>query len=140
MAAHATAPVATAPAALSADLTDALRRLKLGTVRRLAPEVLHTAKVQRWTPEEVLRTLIEAECASRDESNLRNRLRGDDRCLLERQVGRGGSRSLCQSHSRARDCACTWGHRRQFRAQRKSGEIDDYRPQAGLSIGTYDSR
>ena len=52
------------------------RRLEPGTVRRLAPEVLHTAKVQRWTPEEVLRTLIEAECASRDESNLRNRLRG----------------------------------------------------------------
>jgi DNA replication protein DnaC len=64
------------PAPLAPDLVDALRRLKLGTVRRLAPEVLHTAKVQRWTPEEVLRTLIEAECASRDESNLRNRLRG----------------------------------------------------------------
>jgi len=63
------------PAQLSADLVDGLRRLKLGTVRRMAPEVLHTAKVQRWTPEEVLRTLIEAECASRDESNLRNRLR-----------------------------------------------------------------
>jgi DNA replication protein DnaC len=64
------------PSPLPADLLDGLRRLKLGTVRRLAPEVLHTAKVQRWTPEEVLRTLIEAECASRDESNLRNRLRG----------------------------------------------------------------
>ncbi len=45
-------------------------------MRRLASEVLHTAKVQRWTPEEVLRTLIEAEYSSRDESNLRNRLRG----------------------------------------------------------------
>src|SRR5690606_10342934 len=64
------------PAPLSADLVDGLRRLKLGTVRRMAPEILHTAKVQRWAPEEVLRTLIEAECASRDESNLRNRLRG----------------------------------------------------------------
>ena len=57
------------PSPLPADLVQALRRLKIGTVRRLAPEVLHTAKVQRWTPEEVLRTLIEAECASRDESN-----------------------------------------------------------------------
>jgi DNA replication protein DnaC len=72
----ATAAPPAPPAPLPADLTEALRRLKLGTVRRLAPEVLHTAKVQRWTPEEVLRTLIEAECASRDESNLRNRLRG----------------------------------------------------------------
>jgi DNA replication protein DnaC len=70
------APPATAPAPLDADLTEALRRLKLATVRRLAPEVLQTAKVQRWAPEEVLRTLIEAEVAARDESNQRNRLRG----------------------------------------------------------------
>jgi hypothetical protein len=76
MARTATAAPPAPPAPLPADLTEALRRLKLGTVRRLAPEVLHTAKVQRWTPEEVLRALIEAECASRDESNLRNRLRG----------------------------------------------------------------
>jgi DNA replication protein DnaC len=70
------APPAPPAPPLSADLVDGLRRLKLGTVRRMAPEILHTAKVQRWAPEEVLRTLIEAECASRDESNLRNRLRG----------------------------------------------------------------
>ena len=69
-------PPASAPAPLPADLTEALRRLKLATVRRLAPEVLQTAKVQRWAPEEVLRTLIEAEIAARDESNLRGRLRG----------------------------------------------------------------
>jgi DNA replication protein DnaC len=69
-------PPATAPNPLPADLTEALRRLKLAAVRRLAPEVLQTAKVQRWAPEEVLRTLIEAEIAARDESNLRNRLRG----------------------------------------------------------------
>jgi DNA replication protein DnaC len=69
-------PVATAPTPLPADLHEALRRLKLATVRRLAPEVLQTAKVQRWAPEEVLRTLIEAEVAARDESNLRGRLRG----------------------------------------------------------------
>jgi DNA replication protein DnaC len=70
------APPPTALAPLAADLTEALRRLKLATVRRLAPEVLQTAKVQRWAPEEVLRTLIEAEVAARDESNLRGRLRG----------------------------------------------------------------
>ncbi|WP_405433836.1 IS21-like element helper ATPase IstB [Micromonospora sp. NBC_00617] len=69
-------PAATAPAPLAADLTEALKRLKLSTMRQLAPDVLHTAKIQRWTPEEVLRTLIEAEVAARDESNQRNRLRG----------------------------------------------------------------
>ena len=70
------APATAAPAPLAADLTEALKRLKLATVRRLAPEVLATAKVQRWVPEEVLRTLIEAEVAARDESNQANRLRG----------------------------------------------------------------
>jgi DNA replication protein DnaC len=60
---------------LDADLTAGLRRLKLATVRRLAPEVLQTAKTQRWAPEELLRTLIEAEISARDESNNRNRLR-----------------------------------------------------------------
>jgi len=63
------------PQPLDADLTAGLRRLKLATVRRLAPEVLQTAKTQRWAPEELLRTLIEAEISARDESNSRNRLR-----------------------------------------------------------------
>ena len=54
---------------LPADLEAGLRRLKLAAVRRTAPEVLQTAKTQRWTPEEVLRTLIEAEIAARDASN-----------------------------------------------------------------------
>jgi DNA replication protein DnaC len=72
----ATTPPAAPPAPLPPDLVEALRRLKLATVRQLAPEVLHTAKIQRWAPEEVLRTLVEAEVAARDESNLRNRLRG----------------------------------------------------------------
>ena len=34
-----------------------------------------TAKTQRWAPEELLRTLIEAEIESRDASNARNRLK-----------------------------------------------------------------
>jgi DNA replication protein DnaC len=60
---------------LAADLDAGLRRLKLATVRRSAPEVLLTAKTQRWTPEEVLRTLVEAEIAARDASNAANRLK-----------------------------------------------------------------
>ena len=71
-----TAPVApvTIPE-LPADLAAGLRRLKLAAVRRIAPEVLITAKTQRWTPEEVLRTLIEAEITARDASNEANRLK-----------------------------------------------------------------
>jgi len=64
---------ATAPPPLAADLTEGLRRLKLGTMRRLAPDLLVTAKTQRWTPEEFLRTLLTAEITARDESNARAR-------------------------------------------------------------------
>ena len=66
----------TAPAPpLAPDLAAGLRRLKLAAVRRLAPEVLQTAKTQRWAPEELLRTLVEAEIAARDASNARARLK-----------------------------------------------------------------
>jgi DNA replication protein DnaC len=44
-------------------------------MRRLAPELLLTAKTQRWAPEELLRTLVEAEITARDASNARIRLR-----------------------------------------------------------------
>ena len=37
--------------------------------------MLQVAKTQRWTPEEVLRTLVEAEIAARDASNTANRLK-----------------------------------------------------------------
>lgn len=63
------------PPTLPADLAAGLRRLKLATIRELAPELLLTAKTQRWAPEEVLRTLIEAEVAARDASNERARLK-----------------------------------------------------------------
>jgi DNA replication protein DnaC len=67
--------VSTAAPPLAADLNDGLRRLKMAAMRRLAPELLVTAKTQRWSPEEFLRTLIEAEITARDESNARNRMR-----------------------------------------------------------------
>ncbi len=60
---------------LAPDLVEGLRRLKLAAMRRLAPELLVTAKTQRWAPEELLRTLIEAEIAARDASNARTRLK-----------------------------------------------------------------
>jgi len=66
---------ATVAPALAPDLTAGLRRLKLRAIRELAPEVLQTAKVQRWPPDELLRTLVAAELAARDASNARARLR-----------------------------------------------------------------
>src|SRR5208282_2683488 len=64
-----------APPPLPADLEAGLRRLRLGAMRALSPELLVVAKTQRWTPEEFLRTLVEAEIASRDASNARGRLK-----------------------------------------------------------------
>jgi DNA replication protein DnaC len=66
---------ASTPPPLPADLTEGLKRLKMSAMRRIAPELLVTAKTQRWSPEEFLRTLIEAEIAARDESNARTRMR-----------------------------------------------------------------
>lgn len=66
---------AATPPALAPDLVQGLRRLKLASIRRIAPEVCQVAKTQRWAPEELLRTLVEAEIAARHESNLRSRLK-----------------------------------------------------------------
>jgi DNA replication protein DnaC len=60
---------------LAPDLAAGLKRLKLATIRAQAPEVLQTAKTQRWSPEELLRTLVEAELAARDRANLAARLK-----------------------------------------------------------------
>src|SRR6478752_3363804 len=65
---------AAAPA-LAPDLVAGLRRLKLAAMRQLAPELLITAKTQRWAPEELLRTLIEAEISAREASNARTRMK-----------------------------------------------------------------
>lgn len=65
---------ASAPA-LDADLVAGLKRLKLAKVRAIAPEILQTARIQRWKPEDLLRTLIDAELEARDASNARARMR-----------------------------------------------------------------
>jgi DNA replication protein DnaC len=67
--------VTAAPPPLAADLDRGLRRLKLAAMRHLAPELLITAKTQRWAPEELLRTLVEAEITARDASNAATRLK-----------------------------------------------------------------
>jgi DNA replication protein DnaC len=60
---------------LAPDIAAGLRRLKLAAMRQLAPGLLITARTQRWAPEELLRTLIEAEITARDASNARTRLK-----------------------------------------------------------------
>jgi DNA replication protein DnaC len=60
---------------LAPDLLAGLKRLKLRRVREIAPETLQAAKTQRWAPEELLRTFVEAEISARDEANVAARLR-----------------------------------------------------------------
>src|SRR5258706_568795 len=60
---------------LAPDIAAGLRRLKLATMRQLAPDLLITARTQRWAPEELLRTLVDAEITARDASNARARMK-----------------------------------------------------------------
>jgi DNA replication protein DnaC len=59
------AGTSTAPA-LPAELDALLRRMRLPYLRAAAPDVLATAKAQRWDPAEVLRVLIAEEVIGRD--------------------------------------------------------------------------
>ena len=61
--------------ALDPELEAGLRRLRLRAMRELAPELLQTAKTQRWAPHELLKTLVREEIASREASNERARLK-----------------------------------------------------------------
>lgn len=67
-----TVGVPTAPP-LPADLEALLRRLWLPHVRRHAPDVVATAKAQRWEPAEVLKALFAEEIAGRERSALATR-------------------------------------------------------------------
>lgn len=58
---------------LPADLEQLLRRLRMPHIRAHAPEVLATAKAQRWDPAEVLKVLLSQEVAGRDRSALATR-------------------------------------------------------------------
>ena len=66
------APAPTAPP-LPDDLEALLRRLRMPHARRLAPDLLATARAQRWEPAEVLRALLVEEVSGRDRSALANR-------------------------------------------------------------------
>ncbi len=59
-----------APPPLPDDLETLLRRLRLPHIRRHAPQVIATARAQRWEPAEVLRALLGEEAAGRERSAL----------------------------------------------------------------------
>jgi len=62
-----------AAAELPEELLVALKRMRLPYLRSIAPEVLATARAQRWDPAEVVRVLLEEEIRGRDEATRRMR-------------------------------------------------------------------
>ena len=67
-----TTPTPSAPP-LDAELERLLKRMRLPYIRRAAPELLATAKAQRWDPTEVLKALLTEEVSGRDRSSLATR-------------------------------------------------------------------
>lgn len=61
------------PPALPEELERLLRRMRLPYLRKAAPDVLATARAQRWDPAEVLRVLIGEEVVGRDAATRRLR-------------------------------------------------------------------
>ena len=55
------------------DLEALLRRMRLPHVRKAAPEVIATARSQRWEPAEILRVLLTEEVNGRERSALKTR-------------------------------------------------------------------
>lgn len=58
-----------------ADIDLLCRRLRMPYLRRHAPEVIATAKAQRWDPAEVVRVLLDEEARGRDASTIEIRRR-----------------------------------------------------------------
>ena len=69
------APVAGVPVAppLPADLEALLRRMRLPYMRTAAPDILATARAQRWDPAEIVKALLVEEVTGRERSALTTR-------------------------------------------------------------------
>jgi DNA replication protein DnaC len=61
------------PPAIPEELDKLMRRMRLPYMRKAAPDVLATARAQRWDPAEVLRLLIAEEVTGRDAATRRLR-------------------------------------------------------------------
>ena len=69
------APVAGVPVAppLPADLEALMRRMRLPYMRTAAPDILATARAQRWDPAEIVKALLVEEVTGRERSALTTR-------------------------------------------------------------------
>ncbi|HEX2301855.1 MAG TPA: ATP-binding protein, partial [Pseudonocardiaceae bacterium] len=72
------APVRAIPGSAGDPLAEAIeltRQLKLPHIRRTLPDLIPTAKAQRWDPAEVVRVLLAEEAAGRDRATIQMRRR-----------------------------------------------------------------
>jgi DNA replication protein DnaC len=60
---------------LAPDLVSGLKRVQLAHFRAVAAELLQTATTQRWSPEQLLRSLLTTEINGRDQANQAARLK-----------------------------------------------------------------
>src|SRR3954468_20282408 len=63
----------TTPTAPIDEVVELLKTLRLPHMRRHAPDVLSTAKAQRWEPAEAIRALLVEELAGRNASSINTR-------------------------------------------------------------------
>lgn len=64
---------ATSPTTTINEVVDLLRQLRLPHMRSCAPDLLATAKAQRWEPAEAIRALLTEELAGRQASSINTR-------------------------------------------------------------------
>jgi hypothetical protein len=89
----------TGPAAppLPPELDALIRRMRLPYLRKAAPDVLATARAQRWEPAEALRVLLAEEVAGRDAATRRMR---------RKTAGFPSGKTF--SSWRGEESSCTW--------------------------------
>jgi DNA replication protein DnaC len=88
---------------LPEELDKLLRRMRLPYLRAAAPEVIATAKAQRWDPAEVLRVLLAEEVLGRDAATRRMR-RKTANFPPARRSAPGGPTSRPSRHPPSRHC------------------------------------
>jgi hypothetical protein len=105
------------PPPLAEDIEALLRRLRLPHIRRAAPEVIATARAQRWEPAEVLQSLLSEELAGQERSSLATRR------AAAALAGATVDRLLHHAHVCAISAQFQWPPARSSRVRHRAGTV-----------------
>jgi hypothetical protein len=100
------------PPPLPAEVVRLLRRLRMRYVRHAAPEVVATAKSQRWDPAVVLRVRLAEEAAGRDRARRSGCVGAQAGCRPARPSTHGNETATpipAEAPERVEDCGCCAG-------------------------------